>query len=133
MAAIGWSYLIFWLLVSPDPPTGGASSFLSFLGRPDLFAHAALFGGLAFFLRIWIGSIKLCKPFSVTLRYFMPVLFAGIYGAALELVQRGVAGRSADPWDAVLDTWGAIIAVAFVGLWLQVRKGRAQDRKNAEA
>lgn len=67
----------------------------------------------------------------MTLRYFMPVLIAGIYGGAMELVQRGVPTRSADPWDAVLDTWGAMVAVAFVGLWLQVRKGNARDRENA--
>ena len=122
---MGWAYLIFWLLASPDPPTESASDFLSFLGRPDLFAHAVLFGGLAFLLRVWIGPVRLCRPFNVSLRYFMPVLIAGIYGVALELVQSETSERSAEALDVVADLWGAAVAVAFVGLWLQVRKPRS--------
>ena len=96
-----------------------------FLPRPDLFLHAGAYGLLAYLLRLWVGPLRLCASFNVTLRYFMPVLVAGIYGGALELVQRNVDKRLADPFDLLADVVGAILAVGVVGFWLQLRKRRA--------
>lgn len=124
LLAGGWAYFIYWGSVSPSAPATDLGGRLDFLGRPDLFVHAGAYALLAFCLRLWVGPIRLCRPFNVTLRYFMPVLVAGIYGSAIELVQRTIATRDTDPLDATADIIGAIIAVAIVGLWLQARKRR---------
>ena len=84
-----------------------------------------MYGGLAFFLRLWVAPIRMCTSFNVTLRYFMPVLIAGLYGTGMELVQGQSEERSAEFLDILADIAGAILAVAFVGVWLQVRNKRA--------
>ena len=42
------------------------------------------------------------------------VIIASLYGLIIELVQLGVPGRSADPFDWILDTLGAITFLAIL-------------------
>jgi VanZ family protein len=55
------------------------------------------------------------------------LLSAGFYGLTDEIHQYFVPGRSADPWDWVADTVGAMLGVVAYHLWLYVQARRASS------
>jgi hypothetical protein len=128
--AAGWAWFIYWVSSAPVPPGTDAtdgSSFLDFLPRGDLFAHAAVYAVLTWFLVLAAVPVRFCKPLNVTLHFLMPVVIAGVYGIAMEFVQDGIPERSAEALDVVADIAGAILTIAFmVKVWPKIKRlGRA--------
>lgn len=64
--------------------------------------HFIFFGIQAVLLRLNSLSTVYC------------LLITSAYGLIIEIVQLGIAGRSADPWDWLLDTLGAITFLAIM-------------------
>lgn len=90
-----WAYLIWYLTTIPDFKVTDNSLLSAILSNGG---HIFFFGILAIFL-------PLSRPTSV--------VSTSLYGLLIELYQRGVPGRSGDPLDWVLDTFGAIIFLAI--------------------
>jgi VanZ family protein len=61
---------------------------------------------------------------SVGRRFVVVVIFATVFGVTVELVQGLSAYRSADVWDAVADTVGAVLGALFC-LWRE----RSRERR----
>lgn len=127
--ATGWAFLIYWASTMPTPLVIGPDNngnFLDFLPRKDLIAHAAAYSILTWLLMLSVLPFTLCKPINVLLHRIMPIVIAGVYGFAMEWVQGGIPGRSAEVLDVAADVVGAIIAIAFMTcIWPKAK--RAED------
>lgn len=112
--AVAWALLV-WLIGGLESvPTGG----LGRLPGADKLAHFGMYGVLGWLSgRGWLMS---------GLRRGAPaiVLLVVLMGAADELRQRAVAGRSAEVADWLADTAGAV-----AGFYLAVRRGRGRERQ----
>jgi VanZ family protein len=103
---------LFWLSSRSGPPQ---PPFL-FAGA-DKIIHAAFYGGLstvvAFGLR---HSKRNHRPLTL---FAAPILFAALYGLSDEIHQYFVPLRSADFYDVLADTIGAILAqcTLFIFIW----------------
>ena len=82
----------------------------------DKLLHALVFGGLALLLaRAWHWS----KPAALAYQKLARgVLGSSLLGLLLELCQACVSYRSADVWDWVADTFGALLAAGLASLGL---------------
>jgi len=77
----------------------------------DKLLHAAAFGGLAVLLARaahWLRARA-----SIVKKLVLGGLGSSLLGLSLELCQAFVPYRSADPWDWVADSIGALLAVGF--------------------
>lgn len=75
-------------------------------------AHFTFFGLQAVFLQpllTWIFKIRYSLFLALT-----NICATSLYGLLIELVQRNVPGRSADPLDWFLDTLGALVFLWFM-------------------
>lgn len=114
-ASAAWAYVVFVYSTDPSPPgVSDNAGRLDFLPRPDLFVHFAMYGLLSLLLILAVLPVRLFRPFTLALRAGLPVVVAGVYGIALELVQSTIPERSGSVDDAVADILGAITAVVFV-------------------
>lgn len=83
----------------------------------DKLLHLFAFGGLAILLA---RSGHFFRPLaSVYVKLICGALGASFLGLLLELCQATVSYRSADAWDWVADTVGALLAVASASLLLR--------------
>lgn len=103
-----WALLIWRLTTTPDFRVTD-DSFLSWLLSNG--GHLIFFGILALFLKLNQLSTNYC------------VLITSIYGLAIELVQRGIPGRSFNLFDWALDTLGAIVFLAIIKKYENPRHG----------
>ena len=55
------------------------------------------------------------------------LFIAAAYSATDEIHQAFVASRGASPWDSLLDSTGAFVALVFVFLWFRLRKTKGQE------
>jgi VanZ family protein len=112
--AVAWALLV-WLIGGLESvPTGG----LSRLPGADKLAHFAMYGVLGWLSgRGWLMSGLRRGALTV-------VLLVVLMGAADELRQRRVAGRSAEVADWLADTTGAV-----AGFYLAVRRRRGRGRQ----
>ncbi len=92
--ALGWAILIWRLTTVPDFKVT-EDSLMSFLISNA--GHFIFFGIQAALLRL--NSLTQNSSIAIV----------SLYGLIIELVQRNVPGRSADPIDWILDTLGAIV------------------------
>lgn len=94
-----WALLIWRLTTTPNLVVA-PESWLNTLIMSG--SHFFFFGVLAVLL------YQAFLPHSVFgIRY--SILMTSLYGLLIELVQRGIPGRSADPVDWLLDTTGALV------------------------
>lgn len=91
-----WALLIFRLTTAPQVVVTEDTWFQQVMMSG---AHFFFFGMQAVFL--WRSIANKTSA----------VLTASLYGLAIELIQRSVPGRSADPIDWLLDTLGAVLFV----------------------
>lgn len=98
-----WAVLIWKLTTTPDFK----------VTQDTLLSLLISSGGHFIFFGIQGVLVFLALPSS-----FLAVSASSIYGFIIELVQRGVPGRSADPMDWILDTLGAIIFLAIIKKYL---------------
>lgn len=98
LATLSWGSYTFYLTTIPD-----------FHPSPDTLISAILSNGGHFFFfgvlaALLYSSLKQSSIFNIQYS-IVPV---SIYGLIIELVQKNIPGRSADPKDWILDTVGAI-------------------------
>jgi VanZ family protein len=111
---VAWAGLIF---------LASAQSDLTFVPDPALdlvvrkLGHAAVFGILAPLLwRALATTTRLPRPWAWALTLTI------LYAISDELHQGAVAGRYPSPLDVAIDTAGALLAVAIVGIVLGLRR-----------
>lgn len=100
---IGWALLIWRLTTTPDFSVSD-DTFVSFLISNG--GHFIFFGILAVLLILSLPK----RLYTLHATLFT----VSLYGLLIELVQRGIHGRSADPIDWLLDTLGAITFLAII-------------------
>ncbi|HHH44655.1 MAG TPA: VanZ family protein [Gammaproteobacteria bacterium] len=106
LLALLWMAALFYLSNQPTLETPHL-----FSGQDKLF-HMLAYAVLGFLL---LGARKpLVNGFS-NAQVGGSILVASLYGISDEVHQYFVPGRSADPWDWVADTLGAVIAVSLLG------------------
>lgn len=93
--------MIFYLSSQPDPPRPD----FSFPGV-DKLAHMTLYAGLAALLSIGIRRSNERTPFRV--QFYVPVLFAALYGLTDEYHQRFVPYRTFEWADIAANALGAL-------------------------
>lgn len=83
---------------------------------PETWLNTLIMSGSHFFffgvLAVLFGSAITTNHHKSTMYY--SVLMTSLYGLLIELVQRGIPGRSMDPVDWLLDTLGALV---FLGIF----------------
>lgn len=75
------------------------------------FAHFSFFGIQAILLGLAINKSSILNP------NLLPVAITSLYGALIEFRQLSVVGRTADPFDWMLDTLGAIAFLAIINAY----------------
>jgi VanZ family protein len=116
LPAIGWMALIFALsareaYTNPLP----LSAHLIAIG-----AHLFLYGALG--LLLFFGFLRLGIPGRIAV--WLAITVAAMYGVSDELHQAFVPGRSATPFDIIVDVIGATAAVLLASSWLDRRRRR---------
>jgi VanZ family protein len=71
-------------------------------------AHFGFFGVLAALLKLSMPS------YDNHLTIILPITITSLYGLAIEVIQMSVPGRTADVFDWLLDTLGAIVFVLII-------------------
>ena len=87
---------LFWLSAQsnlPQPPA-------IFAGE-DKIIHAVLYGGLSFIVAFGLRRSK--RSYSTVFQFWMPILFAALYGISDEFHQYFVPRRSPDLYDLLAD------------------------------
>ncbi len=105
LLALAWMAVLFYLSHQPTLATP-----MLFSGQDKLF-HALAYAVLGFLL---LGSRQLSGNGFNTAQVRSSILIASLYGISDEFHQYFVPGRSADVWDWVADTLGAVIAVSLL-------------------
>jgi VanZ family protein len=82
----------------------------------DKVAHALLYGGLA--ALVSLGMRRSSRAYAPRAQFYLPILFAFLYGISDEIHQYYVPSRNFDPWDVAANTAGAIL----LQYWLCVRR-----------
>lgn len=128
LAVVVWAWFIFWMSTRETPlsvESGGGGNLLNLIPRADLFAHGLAYAILSWLIMLAVLPVKLCKPIRISLHYIMPVVVVGVYGIAMELVQEGIAERSAEVIDVIADVAGALCSMAFMlYLWPEIKRLR---------
>ena len=78
----------------------------------DKVTHAAMYGGLAAIVSL--GMRRSRREWSAKAQFYVPIVFAMIYGMSDEIHQYFVPGRSFDPWDELANTAGATLAQYYL-------------------
>lgn len=94
-------------------PTDGIET-TPFIDIPyaDKWVHMALFFGL---VQLWLMPQYLRRISLSKKTAWLVVLLAVCYGIAIEIVQGNfTANRSADPWDVLADTAGAVLGLLLL-------------------
>lgn len=113
LITFGWALLIWHLTTTPDFSVT-EDSFLSFLISNG--GHFIFFGIQAVLIFFSIYTL-----YSIRYTLYLPTVSAiltSLYGLLIELVQRGIPGRSADLMDLVLDTLGAVTFLAIINQYI---------------
>ena len=106
LATLAWALLIWRLTTTPDFSVTD-DTVLSFILSNG--GHFIFFGILCALIlltlppRIWNLSSSI-----------LAVAGSSLYGIVIELVQRNIPGRSADPFDWLLDTLGAFCSIGMI-------------------
>ncbi len=106
---IGWALLIWRLTTTPDFSVTD-DTVLSFLISNG--GHFIFFGILAVLLQFSLSTIYDLRS------NLMPIATTTCYGLFIELTQRSIPGRSADPVDLFLDTLGTITFLAIINKYM---------------
>lgn len=104
-----WATIIWHLTTTPQIVVTENFWFQNLL---MMVAHFTFFGLQAVFLQLALSSIFNIRHFLF--RILITIFGTSLYGLLIELVQRNVPGRSADPLDWTLDTLGAIAFLAII-------------------
>lgn len=99
-----WAIIIFRLTTTPQL-TVSDNSFLQTMLM--MAGHFVFFGIQAMLL-------------SFNTAHNSAIMITSVYGGAIELIQRRVPGRSADPIDWLLDTLGAFVFIIFLRRYKKV-------------
>lgn len=113
--SIVWAIIIFRLTTAPN---------LS-VSQDSLIQQIVMIGGHVFFFGIQAIWLYLSLPSSIdhlpagkasrpSIMPMVSIATTSLYGLAIELIQRNIPGRSADPVDWLLDTLGAITFIWFM-------------------
>jgi len=120
-AALGWTI---WVLAVGTEKEPSPNWLTKLFGDKTLHAGSFVVGGM-----LWIHSIRQLTrrgiAFSVALGSIIPLVF----GIILELVQRSVPGRKADPNDLAADLGGILVAVVLYlfAVLVSTRKSASQN------
>jgi VanZ family protein len=95
--------VVFGLTLTPVPQTPDTPGML------DKVVHFVLFGGLA-----WLVHWNLLRTHSS--RTLLAMMGAGAVAGLIELLQGPIPYRSADVWDFVAGTLGAVVMGGILGL-----------------
>jgi len=123
-----WPYLllviiycagIWWLSSQSNPPRPE----YTFPGD-DKVVHATIYGILA--TLVLVGLRRSHPDLKPALLFWLPILFAAVYGLTDEIHQSFVPHRSADPLDLLADTTGALLFITAQHLFHRNRQPSAQ-------
>ncbi|NUN16681.1 MAG: VanZ family protein [Myxococcales bacterium] len=103
-----------------------SSDFVAPFPHADKVVHAVVYGGFCWLLSsAWGGG---WCPKGQTFRFHtyrrsfgLPVLWVSFYGITDEIHQAFVPGRTADVWDWVADTVGALVCACLFAVFLPKR------------
>lgn len=104
-AALGWTI---WVLVIGTEKEPSPNWLTGLFGDKTLHAGSFVVGGV-----LWIHSIRQLTRRGIGLSIAWGSIIPLVFGIILELVQRSVPGRKADPNDLVADLGGIFVAVVF--------------------
>ena len=94
------------------PTDGLESTSLIDIPYADKWVHMALFLGL---VQLWLMPQYLHRNALPKKTAWSALLLAVAYGIAIEIVQGSfTANRSADPWDVLADTSGAVLGILLL-------------------
>ncbi len=94
-----WAILIWRLTTTPN-----------LVVAPESWLNTLIMSGSHFFFfGVLAVLLSVCFRYQPSIIDHWPLLLTSLYGLLIELVQRGIPGRSADPVDWLLDTTGALI------------------------
>lgn len=83
------------------------------------------FASYALFATLLVRALASARIRNVTGRVaLLGILFAALYGVTDEIHQMFVPGRSADPYDLLADTLGAVAAAGLLLAWAIIRRQR---------
>ena len=110
--------LLHWLFPGAGPET---LEFMQFLIRKS--AHFT--ESFVFSLLLFRALKEKDQPWRLRWAIWALAIAAG-YSALDEFHQSFVPSRTASPWDSLLDSTGAAVAQAVLGLWARIRSGRSR-------
>jgi VanZ family protein len=83
------------------------------------------FASYALFAALLVRALASARLRNVTGRIAIgAILLAALYGVTDEIHQMFVPGRSADPYDLLADTLGAVAAAGLLLAWAIIRRQR---------
>ena len=110
LATLAWALLIWRLTTTPDFSVTDDTILSFILSNGGHFIFFGILCALILFAlppRIWNLSSSI-----------LAVAGSSLYGIIIELVQRNIPGRSADPFDWLLDTLGALTFLAIINKYI---------------
>jgi len=120
VAALGWAIWVIAIGTETDPRANWLTNMLS-----DKILHAGSFaiGGM-----LWIHSLRKVGDIASGLASLLGGLICLAFGVLLEVLQRRIPGREADPNDLVADLVGIVAAMGLYLLasWVSVRNRASQ-------
>lgn len=108
VATISW-VIIIWRLTTSEQLVVTDKSWLQNILM--MVAHFSFFGVQAVLFHLALPS----QPLTI---FYPPLILTSLYGALIEYRQLSVPGRSADIFDWLLDTLGAIVFLAIIKKYL---------------
>ncbi len=110
MLTLAYCAFIFWMSSGPAPLPKPMSLF-----GMDKLLHAGAYGVLACI--VLAGMRRSGRGWGRPALFLLPLLFASLYGVTDEIHQYFVPTRQFDPFDALANAFGAVLA-AGAGLFL---------------
>ncbi|MFH1010350.1 MAG: VanZ family protein [bacterium] len=123
-AALGWAIWVIAMGTESDPR---ANWLTNLLGDKALHAGSFAVGGM-----LWIHSLRRVGDIAYGIAAVLGCVVCLAFGVLLEVLQKRIPGREADPNDLVADMAGIVAAMGLYLLASWVSTRRHASRKHVE-